>query len=66
MKCKSDEAKTSFKIQRNICVTLLRKAKREYYGNLDLDKTNDFKKFRNTVKPFYGNKVTTRNNITLI
>ena len=66
LKCKSEEARTRFKIQRNLCVTLLRKAKRNYYGNLDLDKANDFKKFRNTVKPVFGNKVTTRDNITLI
>ena len=66
LKCKSEEARARFKIQRNLCVTLLRKAKRDYYENLELGKVNDSKKFWNTVKPFFGNKVTTRNNITLI
>ena len=66
MKCKPEEAGTRFKIQRNLCVTLLRKAKRDYYENLDLGKVNDFMKFSNTVKPVFGNKLTTRNNITLV
>ena len=55
-----------FKIQRNPCVTLLRKARRDYYENLELGKVNDSKKFWNTVKPVFRNKVTTRSNITLI
>ena len=47
-------------------MTLLGKAKRDYYENLDLGKVNDFMKFSNTVKPVFGNKLTTRNNITLV
>ena len=65
LKCNSEEARTRFKIQRNLCVTLLRKAKRDYYENLDLGKVSDSKKFWNTVKLVFGNKVTTRNKITL-
>ena len=66
LKCKSKEARARFKIYRNFCVTLLRKAKRDYYENLELGKVNDSKKFWNAVKPIFRNKVTTRNNITLI
>ena len=66
MKCKPEEAGTRFKIQRNLCANLLRKAKRDCYENLDLGKVNDFMKFSNTVKPVFGNKLTTRNNITLV
>ena len=66
LKCKSEEARARFKIQRNLCVTLLRKTKRDYYEILELDEVNDSKKFWNTVKPVFGNKVTTRSNITLI
>ena len=66
MKYKSKEARARFKIQRNLCVTLLRKAKRDYYENLDLGKVDESKKFWNTVKLVFGNIVTTRNNITLI
>ena len=66
LKCKSEGTRVRFKIQRNLCVTLLRKAKRDYYENLDLGNVNDSKKFWNTVKPVFGNKVTARNSITLI
>ena len=66
LKCKSEEAKARFKIQRNLCVTLLRKARRNYYENLELGRVNDSKKFWNAVKPVFGNKVTIRSNITLI
>ena len=66
LKHKSKEARARFKIQRNLCFTLLRKTKRDYYENLDLVNVNDSKKFWNTVKPVFGNKVTTRSNITLI
>ena len=41
-------------------------AKRDSYENLESVKVNDSKEFWNTVKPVFGNKVTTRNNITLI
>ena len=34
LKCKSEEAKARFQIQRNFCVALLRKAKHDYYENL--------------------------------
>ena len=66
MKCESEEARARYKIYRNLCVTTLRNAKRDYYENLELGKVNDSKKFWNTVKPVFGNNVTTRNNITLI
>ena len=66
LKCKSEEARVRSKIQRNLCVTLLRKARRDYYENLELGKVDDSNKFWNTVKPVFGNKVTTRSNITLI
>ena len=66
LKCKSKKARTCFKIQRNLSVTFLRAAKRRYYENIDLGKFNDSKKFWNTVKLVFRNKVTTRNNINLI
>ena len=66
MKCKSEEARARFKIQRNLCVTLLRKVKRDYYENLELGKVKDSKKFWNTIKQVFRNKLATRNNINLI
>ena len=38
LECKTEKDRTRFKIQRNLCVTLLRKAKRDNYGNLYLGK----------------------------
>ena len=35
LKEKTKESKTAYKKQRNICVNLLRKAKRDYFANLD-------------------------------
>ena len=49
LKCKSEETRARFKIQRNLCVTLLRKARRNYYENLELGNLNDSKKFWNAV-----------------
>ena len=43
LECKSEEARIRFKVQRNLRVTLLRKAIRSYYENLDLGKVNDSK-----------------------
>ena len=66
LKCKSEEARARFKIQRNVCVTLLRKARRNFYENLELGRVNGSNKFWNAVKSVLGNKVTTRRNIFLI
>ena len=55
LKCKSEEASARYKIQRNLYIILLRKAKRDYYENLELGKVNDSKKFWNTVKPVFRN-----------
>ena len=44
LKCKSEEARARFQIQRYPCVTLLKKAKRDCYKNVDLGKVNDSKK----------------------
>ena len=65
LKCKSKEARALFKIQTNLCVTLLGKAK-HYYENLELGKVNGSKKFWNTAKLIFENEVTARNNIILI
>ena len=35
LKEETKESKTAYKKQRNICVNLLRKAKRDYFANLD-------------------------------
>ena len=57
-KCRSEEARARFKIQRKLWVTLLRKARRNYYENLELGRVNASKKFWNAVTLVFGTKVT--------
>ena len=52
--------------QRNHCVSLLRKFKREYYSNLDEKKICDNKTFWNIVKPMLSKKIKSNERITLI
>ena len=44
------ENKKKYTKQRNYCVSLLRKSKREYYNNLDVKSITDNKTFWKTVK----------------
>ena len=52
--------------QRNLCVTLLRKSKREFYDNLNEKKLCDNKRFWGVVKPLLSNKVVSNENIALV
>ena len=63
---KSEEARLLYKKKRNVCAFLLKKAKKEYYKNLDLHNVTDTKRFCKTVKPVFGNKVKTRTTVFLI
>ena len=65
-KNRTDKNKTAFKKQRNLCVKLLREAKREYYKNIDLKSLNDNRKFWKTVKPLFSCKVKTTSSVTLL
>ena len=38
------------------CVKLLKKAKKEYFSNLDINQLNDNKTFWKTIKPFFSDK----------
>ena len=48
------------------CVTLLRKATKEYYGSLDEKHVIDNKTFRKTVKPFLSDKTVNFPKVTLV
>ena len=63
---RTDENKRKSKKQRNYCVSLLRKTKREYYSNLDVKNITDNKTFWKTVKRFLSDKVTSTQKITPI
>ena len=45
-----------YKKQRNCCVNLLKKAKKNYYNNLDLKIFDDSKKFWERIKPLFSDK----------
>ena len=49
------ENKRNYSKQKNLCVALLRKSKRKYFGNLDEKKVCDNKKFWGAVKPLLSN-----------
>ena len=50
--------KNSYNKQRNFCVNLLRKEKKEYYRNLDLKMITDNRKFWKCVKPLFLIRIT--------
>ena len=55
----------NFRKQRNSCVKLFRKEKRNYYNNLDISLVTDNKKFWTTIKPFFSDKSQSQNKIVL-
>ena len=52
MKYRSERQKRAYSAQRNLCVSLAIKTKKEYFDNLDLRNVADNKKFWKTVKPY--------------
>ena len=66
LKCKTSEAHEAYKIQRNYCVSLLRKTKKDFYENLKPSLIEDSKTFWKQVKPFFSNKTPINRNITLL
>ena len=63
---KTDENLAAYKRQRNKCVKILRKAKYNYYQNLDLKNLTDNRKFWKTIKPVFTDKVQVSQSIILI
>ena len=66
LKNRSEENKINYNKRRNLCVTLLRKTKREYYQNLSVEDVCDNKKFWKVVKPLLSNKIISSEKITLL
>ena len=50
-------SRKEYKKQRNLCVNLLKRAKKEHFANLDVNSISDNKKFWQIVKPLFSNKV---------
>ena len=65
LKNPNNQYKLLYNKQRNYCVSLLRKEKREYFIRLN-EKNTDNRKFWHTVKPFFSDKVKSREAIILV
>ena len=61
-----DENRIRYKKQINVCVLLLRKAKRKHYEDPIISGVNDNKKFWKRVKPLFGHKIKGNPNIALV
>ena len=66
LKDPTEHNKISYTKQRNWCVSLLRKEKKEYFANLNEKDIIDNKKFWQTVKLFLSEKLRSREKITLV
>ena len=58
--------KKAYNKQHNICVKMVKKAKKERFQNINLSEITDNKKFWKTVSPLFRNKVKTNQKINLI
>ena len=63
---KSDIDRKAYNAQRNLCVTLIRQAKKRFFSNVGTCDITDNKTSCKTVKPFLRDKVKIKSKITLI
>ena len=56
LKEKSADSKIAYDKQRNYCLNLLRRTKKNYFANINISSITDNKKFRKTVKPLFSDK----------
>ena len=66
LKHPTNESKRNYRKQRNFCVSLLKKEKKNYFENLDTKNISDNKTFWKTVKPLLSNKCRLPVNVTLV
>ena len=65
-KYNSAENLFAYKRQRNLCVKLLRKSKKDFYNNLNVKRITDNRKFWQTIKPHFTDKTLRDERITLV
>ena len=63
---RTDISREEYKKQRNLCVSLLKKAKKDHFANLDTKSVTYSKKFWQNVKPLSSNKVKAKTVIKLV
>ena len=56
----------NYKRQRNHCLSILRKTKKEYFNSLNIKQVSDNKLFWKSVKPFFNDKGSNSSKITLV
>ena len=66
IKYPTHQNKETYKKHLNFCVNLLRREKKKYYANLDLNKITDNKTFWKHMKPLFSEKNNSTKHITLI
>ena len=62
---RNDASQSAYRKQRNLCVTLLRKAKKQYFLSLEPKLITHNKKFWKSVKPLFSDKTTAKEIIKL-
>ena len=63
---RTETSRKECKKQRNVCVNLLKKAKKDHFANLDVSSILDNRQFWQNVKPLFSNKVKAKTTIKLI
>ena len=63
---KSDIDRKAYNKQCNLCVSLIRSEKKNFFSNINTSDITDNKTFWKTVKPFFTDKIKTKSKITLI
>ena len=66
LKNRTKENRDNYAKQRDLCVTILRKSEREFYGNFNEKRLCGDNKFWGVVKPALSNKVVSNEKITLV
>ena len=56
----------TYRRQRNVCLSMLRKSKRVYFDSLNISNINDNKKFWKSIKPYCSEKCNIKSKIILI
>ena len=56
----------NYKRQRNRCLSILRKTKKEYFNSWNIKQVSDNKLFWKSVKPFFSDKASNSSKITLV
>ena len=58
--------KNKFNKERNHCLSILRKTKKEYFNGLNMKQVSDNKLFWKSVKPFFNDKGSNSSKVTLV